>query len=150
MNISTKGLLAVLLLSLIGSVRLAQAQTKKPLVLEIDQLRNTTGQICYGLYNKADGFPDDKTKVVKGGCVPIQSLPLEISLDQLPYGLYAVSLLHDEDSNNQLKTGLFGIPQEGFGFSNNPVVRTKAPTFQQSSFVFSPSQNRFQISMIYF
>lgn len=145
-----KGLLAVLLLSSIGSVCFAQAQPKKPLIIGVDDLRNATGQICYGLYNKADGFPDDKTKVIKGGCVPIQSLPLEISLDQLPYGLYAVSLLHDENSNNQLDTGLFGIPKEGFGFSNNPVVRTKAPTFQQSSFVFTSTQNRFQISMIYF
>ena len=42
-----------------------------------------------------------------------------IPLSKIHEGEIAIVVYHDEDSNNELKTGLFWRPKEGFAFSNN-------------------------------
>ena len=45
---------------------------------------------------------------------------IEIEFKNLKMGVYAVSVYQDENSNGVLETdGLFGLPSEPFGFSNN-------------------------------
>jgi hypothetical protein len=41
------------------------------------------------------------------------------TIEQLKAGTYAVSVIYDEDSDNELNTGFLGIPTELVGFSNN-------------------------------
>ena len=50
-------------------------------------------------------------------------------------GRYAFAFLHDEDDNGRMNSDLIGLPQEGFGFSND--VRAGlggAPSFESASF----------------
>ena len=42
-----------------------------------------------------------------------------IPLSKVHEGTIAIVVYHDEDSNGELKTGLFWRPKEGFAFSNN-------------------------------
>ena len=42
-----------------------------------------------------------------------------VPLSRLHEGTIAVVVYHDEDSNGELKTGLFWRPKEGFAFSND-------------------------------
>ncbi len=42
-----------------------------------------------------------------------------IPLSKIHQGKIAIVVYHDEDSNNELKTGFFWRPKEGFAFSNN-------------------------------
>ena len=49
-------------------------------------------------------------------------------------GTYAVSVIYDEDNSGDLKTGLFGIPKEPVGFSNNVTSRFGPPPFAKTSF----------------
>tara|TARA_Y100001970_G_scaffold291505_1_gene428921 strand:- start:2039 stop:2446 length:408 start_codon:yes stop_codon:yes gene_type:complete len=42
-----------------------------------------------------------------------------IPLVKIHEGKIAIVVYHDEDSNNELKTGFFWRPKEGFAFSNN-------------------------------
>ena len=39
-------------------------------------------------------------------------------VNDLVPGTYAIALIHDENDNQRLDTGLFGIPKEGFCFSS--------------------------------
>lgn len=48
-------------------------------------------------------------------------------------GTYAVSAIYDEDNSGDLKTGLFGIPKEAVGFSNNARGRFGPPPFSKTS-----------------
>lgn len=46
-------------------------------------------------------------------------------------GVYALAVYHDEDSSTTLKrSGVLGLPEEGFGFSNNPVTVASIPSFR--------------------
>ena len=50
----------------------------------------------------------------------IDNNSIEIEFKNLKMGVYAVSVYQDENSNGVLETdGLFGLPSEPFGFSNN-------------------------------
>lgn len=44
-------------------------------------------------------------------------------------GDYAVQMFHDEDGDGQMKTNMFGIPSEGFGFSNGARAAFGPPKF---------------------
>ncbi|MEE2690360.1 MAG: DUF2141 domain-containing protein [Pseudomonadota bacterium] len=47
---------------------------------------------------------------------------------------YAIGLYHDENANNHIDKGAFGIPTEPYGVSNNPRMRFSAPTVEESRF----------------
>ncbi len=60
---------------------------------------------------------------------------IEIEFKNLKMGVYAVSVYQDENSNGVLETdGLFGLPSEPFGFSNNTSIAFGPPSFKKSSF----------------
>lgn len=48
-------------------------------------------------------------------------------------GTYAISLIHDENSNGRMDMRLF-IPREGFGFSRNPAIGMGPPRFASAAF----------------
>ena len=50
-------------------------------------------------------------------------------------GKYAFRFFHDENSNGKLGTNWLGIPNEGFGFSNNAKGTFGPPAFEKTVFV---------------
>ena len=45
-------------------------------------------------------------------------------------GVYAIAVYHDEDGNRRINRSGLGMPQEGFGFSNNPRTLFSVPSFR--------------------
>jgi uncharacterized protein (DUF2141 family) len=43
----------------------------------------------------------------------------KIIISDVDAGTYALSIFHDVDNDNKLSTNLLGMPNEGYGFSNN-------------------------------
>ena len=58
-------------------------------------------------------------------------------LEGLASGRYSVSVFYDENGNAELDTGLFGIPKERVGFSNNARGLFGPPSFDDASFELS-------------
>ncbi|TAD87263.1 MAG: DUF2141 domain-containing protein [Alphaproteobacteria bacterium] len=52
-----------------------------------------------------------------------------VVLGSLPPGRYAIRAFHDHDRDGRLGRGIFGVPTEGFGFSNNPDTTFGPPDF---------------------
>ena len=128
----------------------APVQEKPILTLSITALRSQQGVVCVALFSSAEGFPNDSTQAVKAEQFPIREIPLIIKFLDLPFGRYAVSVFHDENGDGELNQGLFGIPQEGLGFSKNPQLWKGPPEFQQADFEFTPENNVVEIAMKYF
>jgi uncharacterized protein (DUF2141 family) len=105
----------------------------------VSGLRSQKGQILVCLTTHADHFPncqdDPQAHRLK---VPTAQAG-SIRFTGLPAGLYAIALIHDENSNNKLDT-LFGIPREGFGFSRNPTIRFGPPKFVAAQFSVTSGQ----------
>lgn len=119
------------------------------LTVEISGLRNQKGFVCIALFDGASGFPMDASKAVKNSCFKVASTTQEVNLGPLKAGRYAMSLLHDENADQKLNTGLFGIPREGIGFSRNPRIRRRLQ-FEETSFDFQPNATTVPITVKYF
>jgi len=107
------------------------------LTVKVRSLRNSQGQVAVLVFDGPVGFPGDHDRAARKGWIalrdddgnPRPEDALSVSFTDLPPGNYAVSVLHDEDGDRRLRTGLFGIPREGIGASNNPAMRFGPPSF---------------------
>lgn len=102
------------------------------LTLEPQEIKSTQGHFRFLIFSGSEGFPDQSEKAILKGEFPA-SAPKHIIKD-LDAGTYAVSIIHDENNNRKLDTGLFGIPKEASGFSQNPSFTFGAPEFKECKF----------------
>lgn len=101
---------------------LAWAQTPPapngPIVMVISAFRNDTGIVRVGLYNDASRWPQ-AGRNWRACTSPIHGRRASCEIPDVPPGVYAVALTHDENNNGHFDQGFLGWPLEGYGFSNN-------------------------------
>ena len=116
MRISKPGYLLAVVLFLIPAL-VFSSQEKLSLTVEVTGAKPGKGQAVCSLFTSADTCLKQpaikKTKPIDYNGEAI------FRIDDLDPGTYAVSIVYDEDSNGELNTGLFGIPTEPVGVSNN-------------------------------
>ena len=113
----------------------AESPTVGDITVVITNLRNTDGEILISLYDKAEGFPKDRNAIIRAAAVtPGASGQVTTVFEDLPYGDYALAVLHDEDNSRGMSFGRFHLPKEGYCFSNNVKVRFKPPKFKKTKF----------------
>ena len=105
------------------------------LTVEVNDLRNSTGNTQFTLYNKDGTVPDEKFEKY-------------YVFTNLPKGTYAVNILHDEDKDGKIDKGFF-LPIEGIGFSNyQSIGLTNRPNFKKASFELKENK-RVKVKVIY-
>ncbi|MGA7157245.1 MAG: DUF2141 domain-containing protein [Acidobacteriaceae bacterium] len=124
------------------------AATTCNLVIHIDGFRNQKGDAGISVFNSPEGWPEDNNKAFLHGPYPFTGTSTTITV-QVPPGHYAVAALHDENSNHKLDRNMFGIPKEGFGFTNNPKVFLSAPSFDTAAMQVSCPTTETTIHLIY-
>jgi uncharacterized protein (DUF2141 family) len=119
----------------ISFTEIAQAESTTSLTVVVNGIRNQTGEICLRVYNSEKGFPDHAKSEVKSGCTKITGNSIKQVFSGLKPGNYAVAVVDDQNGDHKLNKDFFGIPEEGFGISRNPVVsiRTGTPKFKNAS-----------------
>jgi len=103
------------------------------LTIEINELRNNTGQIHIEISNEQEVRVVGVTKSISDN----KSL---IIIENLNPGRYAFKFFHDENKNEKLDVNWLGIPTEGFGFSNNPSMTFGPPSFDKTVFDLTESK----------
>jgi uncharacterized protein (DUF2141 family) len=125
------------ILTLFASVLMQTTEISEPagasLVIEISGIRNSKGHVLIALFNQANGFPDQSDKAFRKLRIPANAGTIKASFDDLPPGSYAFGVVHDENDNQKLDTGLFGIPKEGFVFSRNAMGTMGPPSFDNAA-----------------
>lgn len=120
------------------------------LTIQVDNLKNKSGQIGISVYNTSKGWPDKWEQAFHSELVPIESVPAQIELPDLLVGRYAVSVIHDENSSGGLDKNFMSIPKEGYGVSNNVKPRSFGPPeFEKSVFLLTQSDTLISIKMNY-
>lgn len=112
---------------------MAHAQQYK-LTVKVEGLENTKGNVSIGVYNNSDNFPD-VGKAFKDVDAKIDSKDFSYTFNDLSEGTYAVAIFHDENQNIKMDKNFIGIPNEGYGFSNNVFGRFGPPDFDEASFM---------------
>src|SRR5215203_3250413 len=109
------------------------------LTIEIKDLRNTKGDLIFGVFQSATGFPTANDKSVYWEVRPAKAKGAIIFTTTLPPGTYAASVLHDENKSGNMEKGLGGIPKEGYGVTNNPKPRFRAARYDEATFTLTPA-----------
>lgn len=97
----------------------------------VDNVRNGNGLMAVTLY--AD---EPRKFLVKHGSMYVGRVDATAGATRMCLfvpkpGVYALAVYHDEDSSRNLKrSGVLGLPEEGFGFSNNPPTVASIPSFR--------------------
>ena len=104
------------------------------LSVQIEGLRSDLGHMKCLLYSDAAGWPEIEAAALKIIYVSIHNRTATCTFKGLPYGNYAVTVLHDSNDSRKMEFSLIGIPKEGFGFSNGAKSGTLgAPSFAESA-----------------
>jgi uncharacterized protein (DUF2141 family) len=117
--------------------------------VEVTGLKNTKGLLGILVFSTDDGFPSDQTKAFREILLPVGEGKNEHTFTDLPYGNYAISVMHDENMNKKLDTNLFGIPKEGTGVSNNVRSAFGAPKFSDAIFILNGKDYKTEIKVTY-
>lgn len=137
-------------LILLGQIWIFFLQGTGKLKIEIIEIRNQKGKILVSLFDKAKGFPTNFQLAFRNAELEIpESRKVYVEFDNLPYGDYAVSVLHDENDNKKMDYTLIGLPKEGYCFSNNYRPKIKNPSFRQAGFFLERPLKTLQLKMIY-
>jgi uncharacterized protein (DUF2141 family) len=118
--------------------------------VEILDIRNSTGNVACALFESPDGFPIEYLRSATY-IIATKIHRTEASCDfiEIPPGTYAIAAIHDENMNGKLDTNWLGIPEEGYGFSNEAEGFSGAPTFSAASFEYHGGRLDLRISLHY-
>lgn len=111
-------------------------KTEPVLKIIVKGLRSSNGQVLLSLFTNQEGFPSGVENVYFKTNFILTNRRAEIFLKGIPYGEYAVSVIHDENSNFELDTYFIGIPKEGVGASRNPETKIGPPKYRDAVFKF--------------
>jgi len=144
---------AILAFLLLVPFKSLTAQTKDTgtLTVRVTGARNTKGKIGVTLFQNARGFPDDTSKAIRQESVEIdpKTMSAQVMFKDLPQGTFAISVLHDENGNGKMDKNFVGMPKEGYGASNNPSKKRRAPTFDEAKFSLNTSEQAIEITLLY-
>jgi len=103
------------------------------------------------LFRDGKGFPSDITYAVaaRQGEIDPKTLTAKVVFEKLPQGVYAASVLHDENLAGKMEFDAQGIPQSGYGISNNPDTSQGPPTPEQANFKVIQAETAIEIKMVY-
>lgn len=99
------------------------------LILEIDNIRHTEGQVMQIAIDKKSNFLKNGTPF-RYAMVEVKNKKLSETF-VLPEGEYAVSVYQDVNGNGKMDKNLFGAPSEPYGFSRNYKPAFRAPKFDE-------------------
>lgn len=129
----------------------AQTTSTANLTVHVTEARNTKGMIRVALFRNSKGFPNDASQAFHTLAADIdpQTLSAQVVFADLPAGLYAVSVFHDENMNEKLDKNIMGVPKEGYGASNNPKKKMGPPTFDETNFPIVGADQSVGIKLLY-
>ncbi|NDV77515.1 DUF2141 domain-containing protein [Dysgonomonas sp. 511] len=113
---------------------IASVNAQSKLTLEISGIDNPTGSLYVALYDAQSPFLGKNN--YSGKIVGISNNIMEVGLDNVADGQYAIAIFQDENQNGKLDMGQWGIPTEKYGFSNNvdPAIIKRPPSFEECKF----------------
>ncbi|HKE19498.1 MAG TPA: DUF2141 domain-containing protein [Kofleriaceae bacterium] len=110
------------------------------IAVEMSGFHSDKGQALIAVFSSPRGFPDRTKLALRRVPVAIRERKARAVLRALPAGTYAIGVLHDEDGDHRMKTGLFGRPLEGYGASRDARGRMGPPRFDDARLTLRPGQ----------
>lgn len=104
------------------------------LTVNVTGYKSWNGFVRIAVFNSSEFWPEDKDNAVFTITSPINSDTVSIEIPELEQGEYAVAAFHDEDGDAVFDRGLFSVPTERYGFSNNARSSSGPPDYRDATF----------------
>ncbi|REG87275.1 Uncharacterized conserved protein, DUF2141 family [Winogradskyella sediminis] len=108
-----------------------ESQETHAITVSVEGVSSNKGQMFIALYNAETRFLESS---YKGTASAIENNKCVVTFNDIPKGVYAVSIFHDENSNGKLDTNFLGIPKEDYGCSNNAKGFMGPPEWSDAKF----------------
>ena len=99
---------------------------------DIQAIKHNQGKLYVQLFKGEENY--NAAKAYNAVIVKAKEGSIKVTFNDVEAGDYAIRYFHDENNNGDIDTNLFGLPTEGYGFSNNAKVNFGPPNYQQMSF----------------
>ncbi|MFD2916232.1 DUF2141 domain-containing protein [Psychroserpens luteus] len=109
----------------------AQTVSGQDITVKINNLESNKGKVYVAVYDSEGAFLNTRlqstmTKITGNSC--------EVTFKNIPKGVYAISMFHDENDNNKMDSNFLGIPKEDYGCSNNATGFMGPPKWEDAKF----------------
>ena len=138
---------AIVILAAFGASA-AEAQQGNTINVAVSGIKDNTGSIRCGLFNSADSFPKDG-KEVQGVEAPIANGQATCTFNNVPPGTYAVAYFKAAPGQTKMKTGMFGMPQDPYGFSRNATIGMGPPSFNSAAYSYAGGATTWPVTITY-
>ena len=119
------------------------------IVVKVLDAHNCIGDLGIALFNNRHGFPGEVEHAYRKGGLHEIGESNRFVFEAVPYGAYAISVIHDESCCGELHKNCFGIPKEGVGTSNNPHFFLGPPSFDSASFQLDSDEVEIEVRLKY-
>lgn len=101
----------------------------------IQGVRSDEGKLYIQLFKGEENYQSGQPE--SANIVKAKSGAVKISFNNVDEGVYAVRFYHDENNNGEMETNMFGMPTEGYGFSNDAKPNYGPVDFSEMKFTVS-------------
>jgi uncharacterized protein (DUF2141 family) len=135
--------------AIVGAEETAKAAKTGTMVITAHSFKSDDGQAMVAVYRGGEHWLDP-SKAYQKLIVPIKDGKITVTLKDVPYDTYAVSVVHDTNKNGKMDMRYlpYPKPEEGGGVSNN-YVRSGKPEYSKAKFEFAKALMSIRITMIY-
>lgn len=113
-------------------------------------IKNSTGSVACALFESPEGFPKEFLEYATNiTMIRIRDTKARCNFLDIPPGTYALAVIHDENMDGKLETNWLGVPQEGYGFSNEAQATMSAPSFDDAHFTYDGENLDLTIELTY-
>ena len=120
------------------------------ITVTVSALRSDAGMVRCSLYDDREEFPESPKHVIARAVARPSGRSGSCVFTGVPRGRdYAIVVHHDENNDNVFQKSAFGLPEEGYGFSNDVKPRFSAPSFGACQFHYNAGALGLAITMRY-
>ena len=128
-----------MILLLFGMISTLFPTNNPQLTIKISNIEKIKGEIKVGIFNTDTHFLKD-CYAIKNYSIKVEKNTAVVTINDLPKGEYAITMYHDQNSDNECNRNFIGIPKEPYGFSNNIKPRMSAPKYKDCKFDLSENK----------
>lgn len=104
------------------------------MIVVIKNINEAKGRIAVAIFDNEKDFTN---KMLYGKTTESKAGEVQVVFENVAPGEYAISVMHDANENGEIDSNAFGIPKEGFGFSNDAMGMFGPPSFDKAKFSFT-------------
>ena len=138
-------LLAILVVGAVSGTAALADDTALGIQLTVSGAEPGKGQLLVSLFDSPASFL--VLPILEATVAVDDEGNASVSFDGLQSGNYAIAVIYDENQNGKLDTGLFRIPKEKVGFSNNAKGRFGPAKWKDARFLLTDSNADVRIQL---